>query len=941
MDDASWHDWMIAHPVITDLAGLAVIIIGLIAWRVPAVRRVLRLLLFLPVSAALGVLGTFMLVLWRPVRWLTGLLLYILPLDRWLANLPARWTANAEDRLVQGQREAVARSVWPEEQYPELYRKVPPDIVRPLYEDGRLIGGVPVPWLGDRHMTEATQVAAARIGAESAVLVVLLGLILPLLAILIDLVSFGADFIGGNSRPVIDAWPGTEPVLLSYWAMLSADLHVSLNMLTHDLVRVVAILPGTLLFAAGVAMLTFIAMTAIWYQRQAAPYRLVTKDADVRWAYRAEIRDTLRRTYRRQVEHATGYLKDAKTFKVGTATGVLRVRGDLAAPSSDQPVMLDSESLFQHTIVFGGTGEGKTTALLKPIMRQVWADKKFGSFVADAKGVLWKDAVKVATDLGRAKDLVVIGTGEGQKGVNVIEGLTPSQVVSVIRSVMNQMAGGEQGSFWSDMASIILRHTLTIGLAFAETKEGQEIREQKALHPYSLWWAYQAILRPDDVTEAIEAVRKAHGIYKTPESGAKSAPARGVQPPRKSAPLPEEKVEISLRDDEDDVPEPPSFKSSEAEQAEDAAPEPEQSVPSIPMSPELAASISYLEVTWKNLADTTRTGIIANLTQILDGFGSSSVLLKRFACGLEEDTVTLDGALDGRILVNALSAIEDGLAARLASILIKTKLYRSARLREAAWRAANPPRNPQDWPCLVVMDEVQELVTADPASGLSDATFWNVARSSGLAGLFATQTISALTMAVGKEAADNFLQQARSKVFFRVEEKDTIEYACWCAGAYERNRVVEDEHRESVEHRLLLDGWSPFAPLPDDSNLVFGPRALFGAAGALLQADGASFALSRSAPYQPDARFIPKSRLLDSFSGGGDQSLHLAQLGAQQAAAWRAEDLNRNYRMHGNEVQPALTPADMLHMGRWHAFAQIQRAGALRQDIIVVEHDFA
>ena len=87
-------------------------------------------------------------------------------------------------------------------------------------------------------------------------------------------------------------------------------------------------------------------------------------------------------------------------------------------------------------------------------------------------------------------------------------------------------------------------------------------------------------------------MRKAHGIYKTLESGGKSAPARGAQLPRKSAPLPEEKVEIPLRDDEDDVPEPPSFKSSEPEQAEDAAPEPEQSVPSIPMSPELAASMT-------------------------------------------------------------------------------------------------------------------------------------------------------------------------------------------------------------------------------------------------------------------------------------------------------------------------------------------------------------
>jgi hypothetical protein len=59
-----------------------------------------------------------------------------------------------------------------------------------------------------------------------------------------------------------------------------------------------------------------------------------------------------------------------------------------------------------------------------------------------------------------------------------------------------------------------------------------------------------------------------------------------------------------------------------------------------------------------------------------------------------------------------------------------------------------------------------------------------------------------------------------------------------------------------------------------------------------------------------------------------------------QAAAWRAEDLERDYRKSGNEMADALTPADLIHMGRWHAFAQLQRAGAVRQDILAVQHDF-
>jgi hypothetical protein len=64
-------------------------------------------------------------------------------------------------------------------------------------------------------------------------------------------------------------------------------------------------------------------------------------------------------------------------------------------------------------------------------------------------------------------------------------------------------------------------------------------------------------------------------------------------------------------------------------------------------------------------------------------------------------------------------------------------------------------------------------------------------------------------------------------------------------------------------------------------------------------------------------------------------------MAAQQAAVWRAEDLEREYLTHGNDQQPALTTADILQMGRWHAFAHIQRAGAVRQDLIRVQHDFS
>ena len=577
---------------------------------------------------------------------------------------------------------------------------------------------------------------------------------------------------------------------------------------------------------------------------------------------------------------ATEYLRDLPCFLVGHACGILRARGDLAGPMVGQPLRLDQEALFQHLLVFGGTGEGKTTALLKPLIRQLLRQKTYGMYVCDAKGVLWNDVVPVARQERPGTELIVIGTGANQFGVDVLAGLTPTQVAGTLRSVMAQLSGGQGGgnSFWPDMAANVLRNVLSVARAYAHTDHGKAAFKRMGAMPYSLWWAYQAMLRFELITEATGQIRE--WIAKANDTAQRATSKAEIEALLKIQPV------MAGR--------------------------------------ELNDSIVYLESTWRDMAKDTRSGIVAHVTQLLDGFAGAQVLRERFACGDPTQTLSVAAALNGRIVLNALSSIEDGLPARVVNVLLKTNLYREARRREAAYRQGTHSVKPQDQPCMVVMDEVQEIVTADVTSGLSDATFWNVARSTGVAGIFATQTVAGLYQAIGREAANNFMQQARSKVFFRTEDRETVEYACWCAGKFERNRVYDDGHRESVEYRALIDGWDPFAPVDEEETIEGGARQFFRSARDLLSPERMAVGVAQATPaYSADSRFT------------SDSEIHTLQ-----AAEWRSEDLEREYRKFGNDLADAVTPADLLHMGRWHAFAQLQRAGAVRQDIITVEHDF-
>lgn len=562
------------------------------------------------------------------------------------------------------------------------------------------------------------------------------------------------------------------------------------------------------------------------------------------------------------------------TVSLGKATGVFGFRGALGAPMPGQSVRMSLQDLAQHVLVLGGTGEGKTRTVLMPLLRQlltlrgVMRNANRGAlsvYATDGKGVLWKDVRKLAEELGQGEDVVVIGANAdaGEMGVDLLEGVEPQQVGDILRSVARQVGGSSRDSFWPDMASELVRNVATVARAWQFTDSGM-IYEQKSEtsetpeRVYSLTSIYLLIMQPKLLKEALNGI--------------------------------------------------------EAARIEDA-------VELRPFAtPDLDYAINYLTTAWEEMAKDTRSGIVANVTQLMSPFATNLELRKAFASGGAKKLINIRDAWKQIVLVNVPS-LEYGIAGRIVNVFLKTLLYTEARRRELVDGSIGEREK-----LVFLADEFQDLVTADIA-GLSDATFWNVARSAGVIGVIASQGVAAFEQTIGKTETANLLLQFRSKVFLRSEDVGTIEFAQKLAGKTLRSQTFREDQYESAAG-LVAERGDVFT-LEKPAVIGESARDRVDHAADALTWIGAAIVGPRFNTYRAlfrvDTRFLPAGGLGDDGN---------ARLQAEQAAFWRAEDKELSMLTSGNLEADLVQPSDVLSMGRAHALMLVQRAGATRADLV-------
>lgn len=413
-------------------------------------------------------------------------------------------------------------------------------------------------------------------------------------------------------------------------------------------------------------------------------------------------------------------LHDMPVFPIGISTGAMAAAGVPAAPSKGTLLSIDGDSLRRHMMVFGDTGKGKTRYVLQPLFRRIVIDAKWpegykcGAYITDGKGVLWSELLDFCGP--RRDEVKIIGIGEGHYGVDLVKGMTPPQISEAIKGVGKQLGGADSSKdkFWINKGANIIKHSAWIALAL---ETDPEILEKfiavEECRPYSLRGISLIAANEEMARKAIAVVQDLANL-----NDDKAEPKRGRL----------------LR--------------------------------------KAVKSGTWLTVEYHNMADTTKSGFKSNVEDLLSVIDDDDELSERFCTGTfdPERMMEVDYCLKGGITMLAIGAgVGEGEFGKFVAIWLKTRMMQTARMRNAT-----DPEECKRVTCVMFADEYQMLATAGTTNSCSE--FWNVARSSGLCLIAASQSMAAIELAVGEKASRNILSNMSTRVLLHTKEDGTIDY---------------------------------------------------------------------------------------------------------------------------------------------------------------------
>lgn len=425
----------------------------------------------------------------------------------------------------------------------------------------------------------------------------------------------------------------------------------------------------------------------------------------------------------RAQQAANSIMDKTKFIRFGTSSGLATKKGDGFSPDANKPFGVTIKDLTFNFIAFGATGTGKTYGSLMPILREVMTSTiKIGLLILDNKGAL-PDDMKGVRDDYKVLD-------PEQHDVSMLEGLSAEERAAAFLAVVAAPGkGGKENEFFTSSGKIATRHVFQIHKALVDW----DLEVYKEQHEfYSQFLAGIENPTQEQLDELPEAptltwLDNFVNLFEVHRLMYEVAPEGELN----------FLTQVLVRMQEDYEP--------------------------ASTDPLLMEAIQFVVAGMPQQDEKTRQNIKSTTDSWFDLLKSNSKIYRWLNCvtGVDVSKV-LEGAAYG--LNTPFHKYQD--AGLIASNMIKERVYSIARNRKDMkdWTPEDP------WTQMVLcIDECQETISP------SEDRMFAVARSKGVIGVFATQSINALRQKLGAEITEAFLGNIASFITYRATP-DTYKY---------------------------------------------------------------------------------------------------------------------------------------------------------------------
>ncbi|WP_146260314.1 TraM recognition domain-containing protein [Stenotrophomonas maltophilia] len=486
--------------------------------------------------------------------------------------------------------------------------------------------------------------------------------------------------------------------------------------------------------------------------------------------------------------------RDSSPFiPIAKAMGITG-KADLAcAPEAGQWMGLSLLDLSTHMMVFGATGTGKTSSILRPTALRIKLLEamgvKIGALLSDGKGAM-------VADMRSLLDTVI----EPGTKFAPFQGMSAAVVAEAFAQA-NGSSMSDKDSIWVKGAGTFHLFCLTVLEALVShekaNKADGELRLGSLEHQVEHILADMEIARragrdlahfQNMLNQKKQSIKETQAFIMSTRQYRWTPTGYNRLKDILSLPVMMAGGVMRANDDAMDIFQFLGYKPSDDQ------------IASRPVSvhPDLRApgrvlsrAIEYFVVKWPNIHDEARSSYLMNVDEDILGFLKSDLLrgsmIKDEDHGDEawadtEEGVDVLGVLYGDWLGINLPATQYGHTAKVIAKLIKSKVFNAIRERGQKygdrWREATGQVSVMD-----MVDECQDMVSP------MEIDLTAVARSLGLFFIYATQTYESLDSVMkSKEAKNRFLNNFLSIAAFRASE-ETYQYVQSRAGKVKKLRV--------------------------------------------------------------------------------------------------------------------------------------------------------